>query len=122
MKLSVAVSFLVGLGLGAVLLAQAAPVTGFPNAHKDGIIEQVDGASETLLAARGNRQAWCVRADPDNTGTVHVRLAAAAATTSYMELDAGQSYCEPIGGDQVYTGEVRAIGSAAGQNVHLIEY
>lgn len=108
--------------LSLAVTAIAAPVSPYGAMNKDGIGEDVTTASETLLSARSNRQAFCIIADPDNTDTVHLRFAAAAATTSYLEVDANGSYCEPVGGDQVYSGEVRAIAGAGTQRVYLIEY
>ena len=100
----------------------AAPQTPYYAMYKDGVVESVTTASETLLTARSNRQGFCVIADADNTAAVHLRFAAAAATTSYLELKAGSSFCDPIGGGTVYSGEVRAIAASGTQNVYLLEY
>lgn len=77
--------------------------------------------SANTVNGAGGRHTWCVKALSTNTVSVFIKLGT-TATTSDMELAAGDSYCEDASMKYLWGGEVDAITSSSSATLNAWEY
>ena len=95
---------------------------GWPTAFDPGTSNTLSTTQETCIAANPGVHGWCIK-NKDASIDVRFWLSSATITTATgMELKAGTSYCEPHGGEQPYSGDVKCIAESGTPAVDTLSY
>lgn len=91
-------------------------------ALEPGRCETVTTTAENALPTSTSRRVWCLYADDGNTDELRFKLGATATTAAGFVLNAGSSYCDPVGDDTAWMGRVSVIAESGTQNYCVLAY
>ena len=115
-----ALGFASGIALVAILGAGFVP--GYKTARDPGTLNALSTTSEACFPEDAGRHGWCIKNPTSNTIDVRFRLAATVTTANGIELKPGESFCDPIGNDAVYSGVVQCIAESGTPSVITLAY
>ena len=118
-----------GLLLGAAAVAFFSPeaeagqgqVTR-TTAQEAGRCETVAQTAENALPVNGSRQVFCLYANDGNTDELRFKLGATATTAAGFVLNAGSSFCDPVGDTSTWGGYVSIIAESGTQTYCVLAY
>lgn len=119
-KIAIAAAVALALG-GGWALAGSGQSTATA-AQDPGHCETVTTTAENALAVNTNRHVFCLYANDGNTDELRFKLGATATTAAGFILNAGASYCDPVGDSSAWGGYVSVISESGSQTYCVVAY
>lgn len=87
-----------------------------------GTVRGLTTTSSTCFPKQTGRKAWCLVNPSSNTVNIRYSLSGTVTTTTGIPLPPGGSYCDPVAGQETYTGVVQCIAESGTPNAITWSY
>ena len=115
------VGALVGLGISFLAMPKVSIARYWTTARDSGTLNALSTTSEACFPEDNGRKAWCIKNPAGNTIDVRFSLSGTVTTTTGIELQPGEFFCDG-GGEHVYTGTVQCIAESGTPSVITLGY